>query len=105
MLKPKSGNQTISYLNEYGRKPANLSELIELAMEEHLKYHSTDGLSLFILNVYAAGGKWYTHPISAMTLDDAVRIIANVHASWGLPEPLSAELLFSTSAAHQGSIQ
>ena len=105
-MKPiKSTNQTICYFNEYRRKPSSLSELIEAAVEEHLKYHRTDGMSLFILTVYAADGKWYTYAISAMTLDDAVLIVVRLHASRGLPEPLFGQLLFSTSAADQASIQ
>jgi hypothetical protein len=99
MIPVKSANQVISYFNKYRRKPASLSELIEVAMEEHLKYHSTDGMSLFILMVYAADGKTYTYPISAMTLDEAVLLIWRLHASWGMPEPLSWELLFSASPA------
>jgi hypothetical protein len=59
MIPIKSANQVISYFNKYRRKPASLSELIEVAMEEHLKYHSTDGMSLFILMVYAADGNTY----------------------------------------------
>lgn len=94
----KSSNTFNFGFTPYVRKPNSLSELIEMALEEHLKYHSADGMSLFILAVHDIDGKQYTYPISALTLDAAVLIALQAHTASGLPEPLYWDLLFPTPA-------
>lgn len=94
----KQANTVNFRVAPYVRKPNSLSELIEMALEEHLKYHSTDGMSLFILAVHDIDGNQYTYPISALSLDDAVLIALQAHTASGLPEPLYWDLLFPTPA-------
>ena len=56
-------------------QPTTIDELVERAIAEHLKFHSDDGLSLFIwATPDVTGAPLYTYPISAAGPDRALKI-------------------------------
>ena len=74
--------------------PANLKELLFQAVQEHLKFHANDGMSLFVWGTpMAYGSELHYYPISAVDRDVSLRIVQALHERRGLP-PSSCWYLF-----------
>ncbi|HTW24683.1 MAG TPA: hypothetical protein VMD78_13855 [Candidatus Baltobacteraceae bacterium] len=76
-------------------QPSARDEVIQRAMTEHLKFHSTDSLELFIWETLAVtGDQIYTYPISAVDAGVALEWAMRLHAGRRIQPSGNWRLLF-----------
>jgi hypothetical protein len=77
------------------KAPTNLQEVLFQAELEHRKFHTNDGMSLFVwATASTIKTKLYIYPISALDLDTSLQIAQNLHEQRGLPPSDDWRLLF-----------
>jgi hypothetical protein len=82
-------------------QPSTLDETIRQAMTEHLKFHSDDGLQLFIWATPAVtGDRIYIYPSSAVDADVALEMAMRDHETRGIQPSGLWELLFPEGEHH-----
>jgi len=75
--------------------PANLDEGLFQAVLEHLKFHTNDGMSLFVWGTPKDSGTGlYAYPISTIDEDTSLRIAQSLHEQRGLPPSSDWYLLY-----------
>jgi hypothetical protein len=81
--------------------PPTLDEIVRWAMTEHLKFHSNDGLELFIWATLAVtGDQIYIYPISAVDVGAALEIAMRLHEMRDVLPSGDWKLLFPQSEYH-----
>lgn len=82
-------------------QPTTIDELVECAIAEHLKFHSDDGLGLFIwATPDVTGAPLYTYPISAAGPDRALKVAKALHQRRGILPSGEWILLFPSDQDH-----
>ena len=82
--------------------PANLEQVVEQALVEHLKFHTHDGMSLYVWGTPKVEvGGLYIYPISAVDEGTSLQIAQGLHEKRGLPATGEWSLLYGYPGAHQ----
>jgi hypothetical protein len=96
----KQNNEHKQFMGGYlapkpAKVPANLEEVVRQAIEEHQKFHTNDGLSLYVwVAPKATGSGLHIYPISTFDEYTSRQIAQGIHAQRGLPLSGDWYLLF-----------
>lgn len=76
--------------------PKNLDEVMLQAVTEHLKFHTNDGMSLFVwATLSVTGARRHIYPISTTDAGTALEIAKALHEQRGLPASGVWQLVFT----------
>lgn len=76
--------------------PKSLDEVMLQAVAEHLKFHTNDGMSLFVwATLSVTGTRFHIYPISTTDAGTALEIAKALHEQRGLPESGVWQLVFT----------
>jgi hypothetical protein len=96
---PQKCRKIVSGILDMSTMSKSLTQSLPTIVANHLKHHSSDGMSLYI---FATGT--YAYPISAVSREHGFDIALSLHQLRGLPPSNDWQLIYEYAATDGGDV-